>query len=179
MLIKITLILLAMPFLVVASNDNIASLITAVDVRIGHEPNPVVIKGNKCFYQALASSQTLGEVELIPTKKICNSVETKIQSRSILIKAEQLTNTTTGEKINTVKAETSLNISVWANEGPPDKVGCELKGKVSKVGTIVTIPLENGELLTTVCAQLATSEYLGNKTNRLINESFVWVKFFQ
>jgi hypothetical protein len=107
---KITLALLAMPFLVLADNT---TLITAFDVRIGHEPTPVVIKGNQCFYQALASSQALGEVKLMPTKKVCNSLETKITSNAIVIKAEQLTNAMTGEIINTVKAETSINISAW------------------------------------------------------------------
>ena len=95
------------------ANRSKPTLINAVDVRINQEPTPVIIKSGECPIQALASSATLGEVELKPIVKTCNSNETVMQYKSIFLKAKQIKKANTGEIINTVQANKIIDITDW------------------------------------------------------------------
>lgn len=88
-------------------------LLNGLDVRIGHDSIPALIKTSDCYYETEASSETLGKITLTPTVKVCDSVRTEIEARQITIAANELTSALTGERINTVEAGTTINIATW------------------------------------------------------------------
>jgi hypothetical protein len=90
-----------------------AIFLHGVDIRVGHDPLPVLLRTSDCFYTAKANSTTLGVISLSPDKKVCNEIKSDVVGNPVEVKTKQLENKITGEKINTITAERIINISGW------------------------------------------------------------------
>jgi hypothetical protein len=78
-----------------------AITVHGLDVRLGQDVLPLMLRTQNCLFLTEASASQLGLISVKPLTKVCDNIETKLDAQPILVKSKVINNALTGERINT------------------------------------------------------------------------------